>query len=382
MVSANLYGPLELLIIQGSPFCNINCSYCYLPNRNDISKLSLTTIDAIFSNLFSTDIVRQDFTICWHAGEPLTVNKDFYRKAIAIANSKNNTNYQIRNNVQTNATLINQEWCDFFKELDFKVSVSIDGPEFINDRCRVNRKGQGTFAKTMKGIEYLKKNDIEFSVITVVTDFTLDYADDFFAFFKSLNPLSVGLNVEEIENFNVASTLFESENVFRRYHDFIGRLFELYYSDLSIDFYFREFAQLENFVFKKDKFMTGFGQQTVPYRIISVDVNGDFSTFSPELLNAKSKEHNNFAFGNVKHDNFLEVLASEKFKSIYTDILNGLMKCKKNCDYFSVCGGGTPSNKYAENGTFDSTETKHCKFKFQEVFDVFFENIEYEVLNR
>ena len=111
-------------------------------------------------------------------------------------------------------------------------------------------------------------------------------------------------------------------------------------------------------------------------------MNGDFSTFSPELLNAKSKEYNNFAFGNVNHDNFLGVLTLEKFKSIYTDILNGLMKCKKNCDYFSVCGGGTPSNKYAENGTFDSTETKHCKFKFQEVFDVFFENIECEVLNR
>ncbi|HZW71462.1 MAG TPA: radical SAM protein, partial [Hanamia sp.] len=261
MVSNPLYGPLELLIIQGSPFCNINCSYCYLPNRGDIRKLSLSTIDAIFSNLFSTDIVRQDFTICWHAGEPLTVNKDFYREALAIANAKNNTPYQIRNNVQTNATLITQEWCDFFKEFDFKVSVSIDGPEFINDRYRVNRKGHGTFAKTMKGIEYLKKNDIEFSVISVVTDFTLDYADDFFAFFKSLNPLSVGLNVEEVENFNVTSNLFKSENVLSRYHNFINRLFDLYYSDLSIDFYFREFAQLENFVFKKNKFMTGFGQQ-------------------------------------------------------------------------------------------------------------------------
>jgi uncharacterized protein len=377
----NLYGPLELLIIQGSPFCNINCSYCYLPNRSDNSKLSLETVEAIFTNLFSSDIVRKDFTLCWHAGEPLTVSKEFYREAISIANAKNNTRFTIRNNVQTNATLINQEWCDFFKEFDFKVSVSIDGPDFINDRNRVNRKGNGTFKKVIEGIKCLKKNNIDFSVISVITDFTLDYADEFYSFFKSLNPLSVGLNVEEIENYNTKSSLFNSEKVLTRYKDFIDKLFQLYYTDNEVNFYFREFAQLENFVFKKDKFMTGFGQQTTPYKIISIDVNGNFSTFSPELLNAKSKEHTNFSFGNVYFDNLIDALKTSKFNSVYSEILNGVKKCKSECDYFTVCGGGTPSNKYSENGSFNSTVTNHCKFKFQGVFDVFFSNIEKEVLS-
>ncbi len=381
-MDTSFYGPLELLIIQGSPFCNINCSYCYLPNRSDNSKLSLETVEAIFTNLFATDIVRQDFTLCWHAGEPLTVDKNFYREAIAIANKKNNTKYTIRNNVQTNATLINQEWCDFFKELDFRVSVSIDGPEFINDKNRVNRKGVGTFNKVIEGINHLKRNGIEFSVISVLTDFTLDYADEFYSFFKTLNPTSVGLNVEEVENYNTKSSLFNSENVLSRYKKFLSTLFQLYYNDNEVDFYFREFAQLEKFVFSKDKFMTGFGQQTTPYKIISIDVNGNFSTFSPELLNAKSNELKDFTFGNVFTDNFLEALQTTKFKSVYSDILNGIKKCKNECDYFTVCGGGTPSNKYSENGSFDSTVTNHCKFKFQGVFDVFFNKIEYEVLNR
>lgn len=377
----SLYGPLELLIIQGSPFCNINCSYCYLPNRSNSSKLSLETVEAIFTNLFSSDIVRKDFTLCWHAGEPLTVSKEFYRDAISIANAKNNTKFTIRNNVQTNATLINQDWCDFFKEFDFKVSVSIDGPDFINDRNRVNRKGNGTFKKVIEGINYLKKNNIDFSVISVITDFTLDYSDEFYSFFKSLNPLSVGLNVEEIENYNTKSSLFNSEEVLTRYKAFIDKLFQLYYTDNEVNFYFREFAQLENFVFKKNKFMTGFGQQTTPYRIITIDVNGNFSTFSPELLNAKSKEHTNFSFGNVYFDNLIDALKTSKFNSVYSEILNGLKKCKSECDYFTVCGGGTPSNKYSENGSFNSTVTNHCKFKFQGVFDIFFSNIEKEVLS-
>lgn len=382
MITDNsFYGPLELLIIQGSPFCNINCSYCYLPNRSDNSKLSLETVDVIFKKLFSTDIVRQDFTLCWHAGEPLTVNKEFYRQAISIAHSHNNTNYSIRNNVQTNATLINQEWCDFFKELNFKVSVSIDGPEFINDRNRVTRKGKGTFKDAMKGIEYLKKNDIEFSAISVLTDFTLDYADEFYNFFKELNPLSVGLNIEEVENFNIKSSLFKSSDILERYKTFIDKLFYYSYTDEETKFFFREFAQLEKLVFTKDKFMNGFGQQTTPFKILTFDVNGSFSTFSPELLNAKSQEHNDFIFGNIYTDNLLDVLITDKFKSIYTEILSGIKKCKQECEYFTVCGGGTPSNKYSENGSFNSTITNHCRFRFQALFDVFFNNLESEVIS-
>ena len=194
--------------------------------------------------------------------------------------------------------------------------------------------------------------------------------------------MSVGLNVEEIENCNMKSSLFNSENILLRYKNFINKLFQLYYIDDEVDFYFREFAQLENFVFKKNKFMTGFGQQTTPYKIISIDVNGNFSTFSPELLNAKSKEYSDFAFGNVFSNNFIDALKTNKFISVYSDILNGIKKCKGECDYFTVCGGGTPSNKYSENGTFNSTVTNHCKFKFQGVFDVFFNNIEEEVLSR
>jgi uncharacterized protein len=378
----SFYGPLELLILQGSPFCNINCSYCYLPNRSDNSKLSLETVDVLFKKLFNTDIVRQDFTLCWHAGEPLTVSKEFYRQAISIANRHNNTKYLIRNNLQTNATLITQEWCDFFQELNFKVSVSIDGPEFIHDMHRITRNGKGTFKSAMKGLELLKKNNIEFSVISVLTDFTLDYPKEFYNFFKELNPLSVGLNIEEIENVNTISSLFISTHILERYKNFIDKLFYLSYTDEKAKFFFREFAQLEKLVFTKDKFMNGFGQQTIPFRILAVDVNGSFATFSPELLSAKAKEYSDFTLGNIFSDNLLDTLKTEKFKSIYSEILFGIRKCKQECDYFSVCGGGTPSNKYSENGSFNSTMTNHCRFRFQALFDVFFENLESEIVTQ
>jgi radical SAM protein with 4Fe4S-binding SPASM domain len=111
-----------------------------------------------------------------------------------------------------------------------------------------------------------------------------------------------------------------------------------------------------------------------------VMASGNYSTFSPELLNAESKKYDGFTIGNVHTENFLDALLSEKFSRIYSDILKGIILCKKECKYFSVCGGGTPSNKYSENGTFDSSETNYCRFKFQKLFDIFLNNVETAVL--
>jgi uncharacterized protein len=63
------YGPLELLVLQPTPFCNINCSYCYLPDRQDTSRMSLPTLGRTFEWAFSSGLVRQPFTLLWHAGE-------------------------------------------------------------------------------------------------------------------------------------------------------------------------------------------------------------------------------------------------------------------------------------------------------------------------
>ena len=77
-------GLVELLIIQGTPFCNIDCGYCYLPNRSDKSKISIETIEKTMERLFESDLVRSDFSIVWHCGEPLVLPITFYEKVMRI----------------------------------------------------------------------------------------------------------------------------------------------------------------------------------------------------------------------------------------------------------------------------------------------------------
>ena len=221
-----MYGPLELLVIQSSPFCNLDCKYCYLPNRKSKEVITIDTVKNIFKSILNSDIVKQDFTTTWHAGEPLTVSKKFYESAFEIVNQLNNTQYKVKHNFQSNGTLINQEWCDFIKQYDIHLSISIDGTEDMHNRNRVDLKGNETHFKVMKAIDLLHKNEINFSTISVISDYTLDFPDEFYSFFKTISPNFVGLNLEEIENYNLKSSLFESHLYIERYAKFINKLFE------------------------------------------------------------------------------------------------------------------------------------------------------------
>jgi uncharacterized protein len=107
-----------------------------------------------------------------------------------------------------------------------------------------------------------------------------------------------------------------------------------------------------------------------------VDAEGNFSTFSPELLNHNSILYNNFRIGNFKTTSIKNSFHSQVFQQMYADILKGIIKCKEECSYFSVCGGGSPSNKYSENGNLTSTETNFCRYKFQNLFDIYLAEVE------
>src|SRR4051812_31053470 len=145
----------ELAIIQPTPFCNINCRYCYLPGRTLNKRISPRTLERISQRLFESPFVRDELTIVWHAGEPLVLPVDFYREAHDILQRWNVSGVRITFHFQTNATLIDAEWCRFFLRPNVRVGVSLDGPRELHDLHRVDRRGKGTFDRTFRGLRML-----------------------------------------------------------------------------------------------------------------------------------------------------------------------------------------------------------------------------------
>jgi uncharacterized protein len=366
-------GPLDLLVIQPTPFCNLDCSYCYLPDRQNKRRISAATLDRLFARVFESDLVRAPFTVVWHAGEPLVLRPSFYREAAASAAAHNRTGVEIRHAVQTNATLIDQEWCDFLAEQHVSVGVSVDGPEFLNDRYRTTRRGGGTYQRVMRGIAALRRNRIGFHVITVLTRDSLDYPDELYAFYVEHGIDQVGFNIEEIEGPNQRSSL-AAPDAEARYREFLSRFYDLVVRG-RMPLHVREFdsglAAIAAGAREPPRL-----QETAPFAIVSVDCDGNFSSFSPELLGLRSVEYGDFVLGNVHRDSFAAAAETPRFTAMEAAIAAGIDRCRARCAYFRLCGGGAPANKYFENGSFDSAETLFCRFTRQAMLDVLLAKLE------
>ncbi len=365
---------LELLVLQPTTFCNINCSYCYLPHRDATNAMSLRTVQAIADRIAAYPYLAEDIPVVWHAGEPLAAKLSFYEEALHILSDACPTNHSFRHTIQTNGMLINDEWCEFFTSNQIRIGLSIDGPKKIHDANRQTRRGLGTFDAVMNGVKTLQRHRINFYNIAVVTREALPYADDVFNFFLDNGIMEVGLNFEEIEGANKKSDLLASV-----YRDdvaaFVDRFTERAITNRD-KFRFRELDGFEGAIQADTLFRR---QQTSrPGAIISIDHAGNFSTFSPELL-GQQVNGRSFSPWNVFTHSLAAMFEDADFKNFATAIESGLNACQATCEYFGVCGGGEPSNKWFENKALDSTETLSCAVSIKCVAEVLLTRLEREI---
>lgn len=364
----------RLLILQPTPFCNIDCTYCYLADRSDRSRMSESTLRRIAQALSQYDGLSSEITVVWHAGEPLVVGVDFFDKAIHTLH-ENLPNVRVCHAIQTNGLLLNDQWCDLFKKHDVRIGVSIDGPEFIHDHHRLDRRGRGTHSRVMRGIDILKENDIPFGVIAVVSEFSSNFPNEVWSFFVKNNIYQIGLNVEEIEADNTRSSFGDVDTTTRKYEAFIAKFLKLWESHPHKDrIKIREFEDIIGLITR------GFDEvssaENVPFSILNIDWQGNMSTFSPELLGMKDARLGSFVFGNVHDQGISDIADNPAFQAIAAEIHRGVERCREHCDYFSVCGGGPPVNKLCENGSFDSTETSYCLTRIKRTTNLLLDYLE------
>jgi len=341
-------------------------------------RIRMETLSQIFKRLFSSPFVSDDLTIVWHVGEPLMLPPSFYEEAFQIMQQWNTQGVLVTHSFQTNGTCITQQWCDFFKKHHVQIGVSIDGPKAIHDANRVDWAGKGTFDRVLRGITLLRENQLPFSIIAVVTRNSVYQPDDFWQFFKELDPVRLGLNPEEADGANKESSLQTDEDI-AAYQRFFARILELAAQERGLSL-IRESESLLASV--KSGSLLSRSQTSVPMAIISFDRDGNISTFSPELLTMTHVSYGDFIFGNVFQDTLEDILMKPKFMEVNREIQQGVLQCLQSCPYFMFCGGGNPSNKLSENGTFNSTETRACRLRVKTATDAMIERLEkqYEIL--
>ena len=370
--------PLTLVLVQPTPFCNINCSYCYLElsKRSDKRRMTVDTVEAIANFLRDVPVRNEPLTVCWHAGEPLVVPPSFYEQAFQCFTAPGIP--AIQHNFQTNGTLINDDWCDLFKRWSVKVGVSIDGPRAVHDARRVDRSGRGTFDRVMRGIARLRQHEVPFHVLSTVTNASLNAADQIWEFYRSRGITRVGFNPEDEGGPNEESSLTSTEHL-TAFRKFMSRIAELQEDDSTIRI--RELDDMRRRLTAPPRAEVGRDDNRAG-SILSIDVDGNLTTFSPELLGRVHSTYGKFSWGNVHVDSWAQLLENPQFQRANADIIAGIELCREGCPYFSVCGGGCPSSKLAEHNSFVAAETQTCRFHVQAVADVVIEKLEREIGQR
>jgi uncharacterized protein len=360
---------IQLMVVQATPFCNIDCKYCYLPDRRSKAVVSTDTLTNLFTQIFDADMASDDdFTVIWHAGEPMVLPVDFYREAFRLVDRLKPAGLRLTHSFQTNGTLITDEWCDFFRSEKINLGVSIDGPKRFHDRNRLTRSGLGTFDKTIAGIRRLRRNDVPFHVISVLSTDSLAAPREMFDFYIDEGIDQVCFNVEESEGDHV-SEAFAGASPDVAYYHFLDGFWKASTTAPGKIKFIREIEHALRLIVRPKE--VGFGNQLVePFAITSMDCFGNVSTFSPELLGLKNERYSNFIIGNVNRERLADMVASPVLALMQQDIQAGVAMCRESCEYFSVCGGGEPVNKLAENGTFVSGETTYCRMTKMRVTDL------------
>jgi uncharacterized protein len=359
---------LVLAVIQPSPFCNIDCQYCYLPERGSTKRMDEETLRHLGRFLFERpDRVHPGFTILWHGGEPTAVPVSFYERAFAILDSAA-AGTQYRNRFSTNATLLDDRWCELIARWRVAVRVSIDGPQWLHDIKRVDRSGRGTFDRVMRGIEALHAHDIPFDVISTISDVSLDHAQDMWRFYRSIGASALHFCVEEVLGAHTVNSL-GCRDAYARLQRFFATLMELRDAEAP-GFYIRELDELIEAIPKLQDGGSVSREEAVPLRVVSVAWDGGISTFSPELLVARNVRHGDFIFGNVATHSAEDLWYTEKLRRVHSEIRRGIRACRTSCPHFAICGGGCPAAKVFETGSFESTETLSCRLRIKAIGDV------------
>ena len=365
---------IELLVVQPTPFCNIDCRYCYLADRTNKSVVAESTLRNLFSQVFVSGWARDGLSVVWHAGEPMVLPIDFYRRAFALIDTLKPAGLTVTHSFQTNGTLIDDAWCEFIAEMHIGVGVSVDGPQRLHDRNRVTRSGRGTFDKTIAGIRRLKQHGVPFHVISVLTKESLAAPEELFDFYFAEGIDHVCFNVEESEGEH-RSESFAEVGIEDAYYDFLSEFWRLSAAHPGKIGFIREIDDAQRNVFRPRD--TGIHNQlATPFAITSMDWTGNIATFSPELLGLKNALYDDFVLGNVNRDRLVDLAEGPLLARMCADIDRGVAMCRENCEYFSVCGGGEPVNKLFENGSFASTETVFCRMTKMRATDLVLDRLD------
>jgi uncharacterized protein len=348
--------------------CNLDCKYCFFLSKEMLYpgsrfRMADELLETYIRQLIESHRVPE-VTIAWQGGEPTLMGLDFFRRSVEYANKYKKPNQTINYSMQTNGTKLDDEWCAFFKEHNFLIGISFDGPPDVHDTYRVNKGGQGTFDQVMRGLDYLKKHDAEFNILCTVHAANVDRPVEVYRFFRDelgaqfIQFIAIVERVTEgilpIANAGWGETTGgEQRPLYVQEGDLVTE------RSVTAEGYGRFLIGVFDEWVRRDV-----GQVYVQMFDVAlgawVGQPGAVCVFAPTCGNALAIEHNgdlyscdhfvepDYLLGNIKDTHMIELVASEAQRKFGQDKMDTLPRYCRECEVRFACHGGCPKNRFIE----------------------------------
>jgi uncharacterized protein len=344
--------------------CNLDCKYCFFLSKEvlypgDRFRMSDPMLETYIRQLLEAQ-PADEVNVAWQGGEPTLMGLDFFKRSIEYVEKYRKPGQRILHTMQTNGTLLNEEWCAFFKEHNFLIGLSVDGPKEMHDAYRVNKGGAGSFDQVMRGLDVLRRHEVDINVLCTIHAANADHPLEVYRFFR--DELKAGymqfipIVERTTQEFLPLANLGwgERPGADRPLYTQHGGL--VTERSVGTEQFGRFLIAMFDEWVRRD--VGTVFVQTFDVALGSWVGQHNLCIFSPTCGGALALEHNGdlyscdhyvepgYLLGNILQTPMAELVASEKQRAFGLDKLNSLPKYCRECDVRFACHGECPRNRF------------------------------------
>lgn len=349
MTKNHLPPRIHVLAKPTGAICNLACSYCFFLAKEALYpgsrfRMSEEVLENYILQLIEAHHSPQ-VTVAWQGGEPTLMGIDFYRRAIELQEKYRKPGMTFENTMQTNGTLLDNEWCRFFKENNFLIGISIDGPRELHNAYRVDKKGNGTFDQVMKGLRLLQKHGVEYNVLTTVNRSNADYPLEVYHFLRDeagtdwmqFIPVVERINEEGHTLYQRGDTVSDRSVQPEQFGSFLSRIFDEWVRNDVGKIFVQTFEASARRWLGMPSGMCVF-EETCGTGL-ALEHNGD-------LYSCDHFVEPDYLLGNIMEKEISELAALEKQYRFGQDKRDTLPQVCRECEVLFACQGECPKNRF------------------------------------
>ena len=335
----------HVLLKPRGAICNLDCKYCFILSKEQLFPGSqFRMCDAMLVDYTRRNIAAHDVpevSFAWQGGEPTLMGLDFFRKAVAFQQKHRKPRTRILNTIQTNATTLNDDWCQFFREHGFLLGISLDGPRALHDAYRVDKGGSPTFDRVMAGIALAKKHNVEFNILTTVHAANGDHGLEVYRFLRDEVGTAFIQFIPIVERRN-ATGFQEGEEVTER--SVTGRQYGRFLIEIFDEWVRRDVGKV--FVQLFDISLGVWLGQPSSLCVFAETCGGALALeHNGDLFSCDHFVEPRFRLGNVAERPLADMVASPEQRKFGLDKRDTLPRFCRECNVKFICNGGSPKDR-------------------------------------